>query len=335
VKLQCELGALFVVSDFSSLAMAHNPEDVVEVPDVSGISKVSETEVELLSRHKKESKDLIARITGMKKQATKKNRKDIQKQSESLQEDMKRRHEEELKQIRREPAIEVEEESEDEFSPEKLLAELELEEKTVEKLSNAPSATNTATNGPKRNRRKEKLAKRQEDIKKMQEEASLEAAEQPDLRKIEHENMARLCELQGLVQYDITPDGHCLFASISDQLILRKNISATIQELRTQAAQYIRSDPTTFGPFLFDENSLTVREIGPYCDEIENTAMWGGDMEILALAKVYGCCISVLFSGRSTLRVNEGDIGNGELKLAYYKHSYGLGEHYNSLRDIK
>lgn len=303
------------------------------VDTVSGVIEIPETEEQMMSRHKKESKDLISRLTGMKKQATKKNKKEVQRQIESLQDDMKRRHEQEVRVFRKDASEQEGEQSDDELSPEQLLAAMELEEKPTEQLK--PVGTNSTPNssGPKRNRRKEKLAKRQEEMKKMQYEASLEAAEQPDLRKIEHENIAKLCEIKGLIQYDITPDGHCLFASISDQLNLRMNLQVTIAELRKQAANYIRSDPNTFGPFLFDETSLTVREIEPYCQEIENTALWGGDMEILALAKVYKCCISVLFSGRSTLSVNEEEKANGELKLAYYKHSYGLGEHYNSLRD--
>lgn len=166
------------------------------------------------------------------------------------------------------------------------------------------------------------------------EEAANEASGQTDYRKIELENLELLCNRHNLAQYDITPDGHCLFASIADQLKQRHGIDKTVQELRSDAATHIRADPDSYSPFLFDEETLTMKEIEPYCKELETTAMWGGDMEILALSKIYDCCISVMFSGRSALKVNEQG-SKPELKLVYYKHSYGLGEHYNSLRDAQ
>ena len=64
----------------------------------------------------------------------------------------------------------------------------------------------------------------------------------------------------------------------------------------------------------------------------EHTAQWGGEIEILALSHVFDCPISILMSGRSVQVYNE-DGKNAELKLVYYKHSYSLGEHYNSLHD--
>ncbi|ANB11266.1 Otu2p [Sugiyamaella lignohabitans] len=222
---------------------------------------------------------------------------------------------------------------------EQLLAQLELEEKQAQEEAQAKKAVAAASSqsqqgsgGPKRNRRKEKIAQREAAAKKLSEEAAQEASTQPDLRKIELENLDALCKIHNLVQHDIQPDGHCLFASIADQLAQRRDIKKSVQELRKEAAGYIRQNPDTFGPFLFDENTLTMREIGPYCEELETTAIWGGDMEILALANVYDSCISVMFSGRSTLKVNE-EGSQPELKLVYYKHSFGLGEHYNSLRD--
>lgn len=232
-----------------------------------------------------------------------------------------------------------EESSDDGLTPEKLLAQLELDEerKRREKEENKKDETNGDNgyqrSGPKRNRRKEKLAKRQEEMKKISDDAAKEAILQPDLRKIELENIEALCKLEKLQQHEIIPDGHCLFASLSDQLKIRHGIDRTIQDLRDDAASYIRKHPDMFSPFLFDEEMMTMKEIEPYCEQLTTTAMWGGDMEILALAEVYNCCISVMFSGSSTLRVKE-EGTQPELKIVFCKHSFGLGEHYNSLRDL-
>ena len=319
-------------------------------------STMVEIEEDVHARHRKEVRELMATTTALKKQATKgekKKKKDILKQIEEMELELKEKHGRELAEISggraqqqqqqqqgnglveedqvRNHAEEEEEEESDELTAEKLLAQLELEQAQAQEAPKLVQPT-PSQGGPKRNRRKDKIAKREEAARKLVEEAAAEASTQPDVRKIELENIAALCKLHGLKEYDIIPDGHCLFASISDQLNLRHGIQRTVQELRTEAASHIRQNPDTFGPFLFDEETLLMREIGHYCEELENTAVWGGDMEILALSKVHDCCISVLFSGRSTHKVNE-DGTKPELKLVYYKHSFGLGEHYNSLRD--
>jgi OTU domain-containing protein 6 len=77
---------------------------------------------------------------------------------------------------------------------------------------------------------------------------------------------------------------------------------------------------------------MSLKNIDEYTKEIETTAAWGSDLEILALSKEFNCPISVMMSGRATLKINE-EGANPELKLIYYKHSYALGEHYNSLHD--
>jgi OTU domain-containing protein 6 len=226
-----------------------------------------------------------------------------------------------------------EEEAEDEITPEMLLAQLELEQKEQEQTGTASNENEEPQQRPKRNRQKERLQRRQAEIDQKKAEAEAEAAEQPNLKDIEQEHLDQLCQLQGVQQFDIQPDGNCLFSSIADQLDTRHGIKVTVQELRTRSANHIRNDPVTFTPYLFDEDTMSVRDIKEYTEKMEKTSAWGSDLEILALAKEYDCPISVMMSGRSTLKINED--GNGEeLKLVYYKHSYALGEHYNSLRDV-
>ncbi|ODQ67326.1 cysteine proteinase [Nadsonia fulvescens var. elongata DSM 6958] len=313
---------------------------------------LEKTEKEIVNRHRKESRDLIATVTSLKKQATKgekKKKKQILKDCENLEQELKQKHVQELRTFRQHNNDKTEdhgekvedgekEESDDEFSPEKLLAQLELEakeatEESTKKTANKANPHQDQPKGPKRNRQKERLAKRALRTEEMIEEAKNEAAAQPDLKKIEAENIQALCQIRKLQQHDIAPDGHCLFASVSDQLNTRHNADINFRDLRKQASDFIRSDPDSFSPFLFDEETLSMKDINVYCDELVNTAIWGGDMEILAFSKLYNCPITVIMSGRSALTINENG-SNPELMLAYYKHSYGLGEHYNSLRDL-
>jgi OTU domain-containing protein 6 len=61
------------------------------------MSAVDETEEQMLIRHKKENKDLIATVTGLKKQATKSKRKEVNKKCLELELNLKEKHERELK----------------------------------------------------------------------------------------------------------------------------------------------------------------------------------------------------------------------------------------------
>ncbi|KAK9237711.1 hypothetical protein V1525DRAFT_450264 [Lipomyces kononenkoae] len=310
---------------------------------------MSETLDEILARHRKESRDLQAAVTSLKKSATKgekRKKKEALAKCEQMEKDLKTRHEAELAAAGNntksndmldskhgDPA--AGEDTEDEISPDKLLAQLALDVGTAvdpEPVPTLQQQQQPQQKGPKKNRQKDRLARRKAAMDQMTAEAAVEAANTPDLRKIELENVTALTEKLGLIQYDIIPDGHCLFAAIADQLRIRHDIATTVAELRSKAAAHIRSDPDTFAPFLFDEATLSLRDLNAYCVDVERTAIWGGDMEILALSKEYDCPVSVVMSGKARLRMNEAGT-RPELWLAYYRHSYGLGEHYNSLRD--
>jgi len=76
-----------------------------------------------------------------------------------------------------------------------------------------------------------------------------------------------------------------------------------------------------------------------YVGRIRDTAEWGGELELSALANAYGVEIRVVQGGSrvEVVKPGEGREKEGEGKtlwLAYYRHGYGLGEHYNSLRKV-
>ena len=344
---------------------------------------------ELLQQHKKENKDLIATITGLKKQATKKTRKNVLSKCQELEDNLKRKHAEELAALDN-GGEGNNKQVEQEITPEQLLEQLTLEKETSQlslsqlqsqlpsQLQSQPqsllslilsvssndqqdsnkqsqltgqqnsSATPSGSQPRRRNRQKERLEKRKAEIERMKTEAQQEASNMTDYRQIEIDSMNQLLDLHGLELYEIKPDGHCLFAAIQDQLYQRHDhLQKTIQELRDLAADYILAHKDDFIPYLFDEKTCEIRDVDEYCHELRTTAMWGSDLEILALAKIFNCCISIHMAGASTIKINENKELNldldqehehdqePELMLGYYKHSYGLGEHYNSLRDKK
>lgn len=215
-----------------------------------------------------------------------------------------------------------------------LLAQIEEEERAKKEKEEANTPKEIAAPAEpkvKRDRRKERFEAKQAARQKIIEEAEAEAANQVDYRKIEMESMDSLLSIKELSVHEVPPDGHCLFNSIADQLRTRRDINRTVQELRSEAAEHIRKHPDYFTPFLFDEKTLSIRDVNDYTQELEDTPLWGGDLEITAFAQIYDCPVTVLIAGQSPLLINE-DGKEPELKLAYYKHSFGLGEHYNSIR---
>ncbi|CAN3360774.1 hypothetical protein DICA4_D26544 [Diutina catenulata] len=284
---------------------------------------------EIVARHKKEQRDLVATVTGLKKQATKKTRKSVLQKCADLEHELEQRHAAELREARGET-----EAVEEELTPEMILAQMEA-------ASVADDSTDQPTTPPapepavpkRRNRQKERAERKKAEIERIRAEAAKEAEGAVDYRQIEADNMAALCQHQGLTVFDIQPDGHCLFASMADQLAQRRQLEVDIDTLRRQAGDYILAHPDDFVPFLFDETTMSLRDVGDYVAELTSTAMWGSDMEIMALAKVYEVAVEVHQAGADTLVINEDARDDDTLKLGYFKHSYGLGEHYNSLRD--
>jgi hypothetical protein len=86
-------------------------------------------------------------------------------------------------------------------------------------------------------------------------------------------------------------DGHCLYRSIEDQL---EHLNATtspvpgVDALRSMAAAHMRAHPDEFLAFIFDKDAAGDAEaqLEEYCAELEGSAEWGGQVELVALSKV-------------------------------------------------
>ena len=83
---------------------------------------------------------------------------------------------------------------------------------------------------------------------------------------MEQESIDQLCELKKLKQFDIQPDGHCLFASILDQLKLRHDPKKLDQDmdvmkLRWLSCNYVQEHRDDFIPYLFDEETMKMKTL--------------------------------------------------------------------------
>ena len=300
---------------------------------------------ELQKKHRQEQKDLQSRITQKKKSATKKTRKGINDECAELERQLKERQAAEVSSLT--GLLGEDEVGNDDGVVDK------LEDKEVTQPANGLTASlepvsesvHPTTDGPtkKPNRQKARLARRAAEQQAAAEQAGREAGDLPNLREQELKSMREAYTTKGLIEHEIRSDGHCLYAAIADQLEdLKLGLSPKVKNTtndveptptkvgykttRQVAAAYISENPDDFAPFLEEP-------LPKYVKTVRETGEWGGHLEILALAKAYGVDVNVL---QADGRVDKIECGlqnaPDQLWLAYYRHSFGLGEHYNSLR---
>ncbi|KAH6621853.1 OTU domain-containing protein 6B [Boeremia exigua] len=294
----------------------------------------------LQQRHRKEQRDLVSRITQKKKQATKKTRKGVNDECETLERELRERQEGEVRELSGEGDAGDEHEQEDEDAADAdEIADIQLSALSL----NAPSATPSPTPAPakKKNRQKERLARRAADQAAAIAAAEEEAANAPNPREQEKSAFEPLLAARGLALHEIRADGHCLYAAVADQLgargmaLVPRGADATqglppYKKVRYAAAGWIEAHADEVGGFMEDGVAEHVRKI-------RETGEWGGHLELLAVARGYGVVVCVLHGDGRVDRI-QGEEGEGEgdkkeeIWLGYFRHSHGLGEHYNSLR---
>lgn len=143
----------------------------------------------------------------------------------------------------------------------------------------------------------------------------------------------------------INPDGHCLFSAVADQLALLGVIppqQAKYEFVRAAAANYIYSHPDDFIPFLPSTDGedgygadvpglMSPEQFRRYCESVKDTAIWGGEPEILALSRAFGIPIHVVQAAQPRIVVHnpttDGSALNGPpARISYHRRMYGLGE---------
>lgn len=301
---------------------------------------------ELTARHKKEQRDLQSQVTQKKKGASKKTRKSVNDECARLEEDLKTRQAQELANSGDPGSTELANGNSenvdllDSFVPsndakaEPELKNLDLNEGDLRTIKEQHSASKQR----KPNRQKVRLARRTAEQESMAAEAAEEASILPDLKAREREKMMKEIKQRGLIEMPVAANGHCMYLAMADQmkqlgLPLRQDPESDrgpqlddYKVVRHAAAQYIARHADDFAPFLeesFDE----------FVHKVRDTGEWGGQLELLALAKTFNLRINVLQADGRPEQI-EGDKAPGgpEAWLSYYRHGFGLGEHYNSLR---
>lgn len=311
---------------------------------------------DLLARHRKEQRDLQSRITQKKKAASKKTRKGVNDECANMEVELKTRQELEVAELDGSAAgldgVGLEDASEDSKDEDELVADPKhamdtLEQKTASlEIADVSTLEPSSTEQPRKgNRQKARLARRAAEQEAIVAQAAEEAANLPDLKERERIRMVEEFKKRGLQEKEVAANGHCMYSAVADQMrqlglgleaeattdsTRDGEIGGQVQKddyktVRRTAADYMAANSDDFMPFLEEP-------LDEYVRKIRETGEWGGQLELLALAKSYGININVLQGDGRVEKVQGGEDGAKNVWLAYYRHGFGLGEHYNSLR---
>lgn len=282
-----------------------------------------ETAEELLAKqHRKEKKDLQAKIQSMKNAVPKndkKRRKQLTEDIAKLEAELTQKHENELKQFQNSSSVEEVSDAMDSVS-------LANDEEKID--SSVQARTSKAQ---KRRDKKAALEKERENRIAEAEVENLTGSRHQEGLKLRQKLMERHLQIR-----EISSDGHCMYRAVEDQLTER-GVPLSLKELRTQTAQYMRSHADDFLPFLTDPSSgdmYTADQFEKYCSDVADTAAWGGQLELKALSQVLQLPIEVIQAESPSVIIGE-EYGKPPITLVYMRHAYGLGEHYNSVEPLK
>lgn len=250
----------------------------------------------------------MAKVQGLKKNVTKKNKKEVHESIEKLERDLAERHLDELKSL----SLNVPP------SPAEVTATPFIDVEKTQRLSKAQ----------KRREKKEE---------KERERAEMTAAEMEEHkngpRVLESQKINELLKSRDLMIFPISADGDCLYNSVAHQLKATGRPSKGVSELRSLAASYILSNRDSLMPYITNPETdelLEDADFENYCEKLRTTKCWGGQVEIMALSNALKVPIEVLqATGSPTVHFAE-SFHEPNLVITYHRHFVSLGEHYNS-----
>lgn len=310
---------------------------------------------ELHTRHRKEQRDLQSRITQKKKNASKKDRKGVNDECDALQRELHQRQQIEVANLNQDAMVDdvqtlhVHDDESETYRSSPLEGTEQSDSNAggmhtkgdMTRMDGMAPATNAASpvegRSKKPNRQKARLARRAAEQEAQAARAAEEAAKLPNLREKELQGMKEHLKRLDLTEITIRPDGHCMYSAVAtllteEQLQASQSDDSTPikphQLVRNTAGNFIDNHPDDFAAFL--EEPLDV-----YVLKIKNTAEWGGQLELQAVARAYDVDINVLQADGRVEKIESGSRSpRSSVWLAYYRHTYSLGEHYNALTKL-
>ena len=263
----------------------------------------------LEAKHEAEWREFRERAEAQRQGASKKKLKQLEFSLQREESDLRYRQHEELDEL---------EGGDDGATVEEAVVVEDLEAKRREEEERI-KAKKLAKAAKKKSKREAKA--KTESAKAQADAIEAEEVRRNSERKRECEAISRkLVEINRRIK-DVAADGHCLYRAIADQS------DSTYTEVRKTCAAFMAAHESDFAPFIEDES------FGDHCAKVRSSAEWGGQPEVLALARALQRPIVVYSRDSAPLRM--GDSDGEELVVTYHRDYYALGEHYNSTEPLR
>ncbi|XP_075069874.1 deubiquitinase OTUD6B [Mixophyes fleayi] len=275
----------------------------------------------LVRQHRKEKRELQAKIQSMKTAVPKndkKRRKQLAEDITKMESEIDERHKLELAALSPDQSVQTE------------MGSIANGVTSID-LGNEVSVQQTRVSKAQKRREKKAVLEKERDERI----AEAEIENLSGARHLESQKLAQILSESQLQIKQIPSDGHCMYRAIEHQLKEREH-SLTLASLRLQTADYMQSHADDFIPFLTNSTTgeiYTPEEFEKYCGEIANTSAWGGQLELRALSHILQTPLEVIQAESSPIVIGE-EYPNKPITVVYMRHAYGLGEHYNSVEPL-
>ena len=287
------------------------------------LPKEEETIADIRSRHRREERELEGYVRALLKKANKKDRAVMEAKSVQMKFDLMARHREETKR----------------YEEVSFTATLNDSVDTIENQSQSHDTLRSSVEAKKLKAARKRERMRNRDVKREKMKADIACNTGPSLRDTELAIINGHLASDSLVVKEVISDGNCLYRALADQLqfvgvSVEGDVSGdfTFLGLRYRAANYLRSHADEFAPFLGMEP--TSKDYKFYCNNVEKDGEWGGQIEIRALSASLRRQIHIYDASTPVIVMGEDNVGNSPLKIAYHRHYFALGEHYNSVKRL-
>lgn len=293
-------------------------------------------EEEILSRHRKERKELQANIQALKKTTDKKRKREVLEEIVKLELLLDQRHADELKQLKETKTFETVIDDENEPVVQTTIAQ--NDNPTAKQQLPPPPPPSQKQ---QQQQRISKAQKRRDKKVQSEKEKQAEILAQEEINKtgprmLETSALKSILKSRNLVLHPIASDGDCLYNAIKHQLIITGQLPVLeTPALRNLTADYIAAHKDSLIFYMTNPNNgdiLSDAEFDKYVLAVRSTPAWGGQIEIKALSSVLRAPIEVLQATGPPTVQNEDNLKGPPLIITYHRFMYSLGEHYNSTK---
>ena len=180
-------------------------------------------------------------------------------------------------------------------------------------------------------RRRRRKAEEEAEIQRRIEEEKSKMG--PSAKYVESEAIAAQLKPKSLRIHAVAADGHCLYNAVAHQMRMSKlpsDVPPTVEGLRSATADYMLANMEEFMPFVESVDGKTDLFEG-YCDNLRSEAVWGGQVEVKALAELLGSSIEVYAADMPVVVMGEKKENGDVLRVSFHRNYLSLGEHYNSV----